>query len=143
LVTFSGEAEKVTARRVGALQREAAKLRPNYKHSNLRRRKHACTQVKAKQNGEANDGRPERSPLRPPKSPAATATRDVEDAVPYRDEALKKDKSLQTQPPASQKTRLHPNKCKNQPAPPRTRGCSTPPSSPKLNKKTYSQQTPR
>jgi hypothetical protein len=33
LVTFSGEAEKVTARRAGAKQREAAKLRPNYKHS--------------------------------------------------------------------------------------------------------------
>jgi hypothetical protein len=33
LVTFSGEAEKVTARRAGALQREAAKLRRNFKHS--------------------------------------------------------------------------------------------------------------
>jgi hypothetical protein len=31
LVTFSGEAEKVTARRAGALQRGEAKLRPTYK----------------------------------------------------------------------------------------------------------------
>jgi hypothetical protein len=38
LVTFSGEAEKVTARRAGALQREAAKLRRNFKQRNLRRR---------------------------------------------------------------------------------------------------------
>jgi hypothetical protein len=38
LVTFSGEAEKVTARRAGALLREATKLRPNFKHSTLRRR---------------------------------------------------------------------------------------------------------
>jgi hypothetical protein len=38
LVAFSGEAEKVTARRAGALLREAAKLRPNYKRCNLRRR---------------------------------------------------------------------------------------------------------
>jgi hypothetical protein len=38
LVTFSGEAEKVTARRAGVKQREAAKLRPNYKHGNSRRR---------------------------------------------------------------------------------------------------------
>jgi hypothetical protein len=38
LVTFSGEAEKVTARRAGVKQREAAKLRPNFKHSTLRRR---------------------------------------------------------------------------------------------------------
>jgi hypothetical protein len=38
LVTFSGEAEKVTARRAGALQSGEAKLRRNYKHSNLRRR---------------------------------------------------------------------------------------------------------
>jgi hypothetical protein len=32
LVTFSGEAEKVTARRAGALLRGEAKLRRNYKH---------------------------------------------------------------------------------------------------------------
>jgi hypothetical protein len=38
LVTFSGEAEKVTARRAGAKQREAAKLRRNYKHRTPRRR---------------------------------------------------------------------------------------------------------
>jgi hypothetical protein len=38
LVTFSGEAEKVTARRAGAKQRNAAKLRRNYKHRTLRRR---------------------------------------------------------------------------------------------------------
>jgi hypothetical protein len=37
LVTFSGEAEKVTARRAGAQQREAATLRRNYKHRTLRR----------------------------------------------------------------------------------------------------------
>jgi hypothetical protein len=36
LVTFSGEAEKVTARRAGALLREAATLRLNSKHSTLR-----------------------------------------------------------------------------------------------------------
>jgi hypothetical protein len=38
LVTFSGEAEKVTARRAGALQRNVAKLRRNYKPRTLRRR---------------------------------------------------------------------------------------------------------
>jgi hypothetical protein len=38
LVTFSGEAEKVTARRAGALLREAAKLRHNFKLRTLRRR---------------------------------------------------------------------------------------------------------
>jgi hypothetical protein len=48
LVTFSGEAEKVTARRAGALLREAAKLRRNYKPRTLRRRKHARTRIKAK-----------------------------------------------------------------------------------------------
>jgi hypothetical protein len=37
LVTFSGEAEKVTARRAGAKLREAAELCPNYKHRTLRR----------------------------------------------------------------------------------------------------------
>jgi hypothetical protein len=39
-------------------------------------------------------------PLHLPKVPAATATRDAVGSVPYRDEALKKDKSRQTQPPA-------------------------------------------
>jgi hypothetical protein len=38
LVTFSGEAEKVTARRAGAQQRDAATLRRNYKQRNPRRR---------------------------------------------------------------------------------------------------------
>jgi hypothetical protein len=38
LVTFSGEAEKVTARRAGALQRGEAKLRRNSKPGSLRRR---------------------------------------------------------------------------------------------------------
>jgi hypothetical protein len=38
LVTFSGEAEKVTARCAGALQRNAAKLRRDSKHRTLRRR---------------------------------------------------------------------------------------------------------
>jgi hypothetical protein len=38
LVTFSGEAEKVTARRAGALLRGEAKLRRNYKQRTLRRR---------------------------------------------------------------------------------------------------------
>jgi hypothetical protein len=37
LVTFSGEAEKVTARRVGAKQRGEAKLHRNYKQRTLRR----------------------------------------------------------------------------------------------------------
>jgi hypothetical protein len=59
LVTFSGEAEKVTARRAGAKQSEATKLRRNYKQSNLRRRKHACTRIKAKPKQRATeDGRP-------------------------------------------------------------------------------------
>jgi hypothetical protein len=94
LVTFSGEAEKVTARRAGALQREAAKLRPNYKLRNLRRRSTVTPKLKqnraAKQTAGDRDGRPyglrhkkcaKKSDGRqvaapmPDKNPAATTTR--------------------------------------------------------------------
>jgi hypothetical protein len=129
LVTFSGEAEKVTARRAGALQREAAKLRPNYKHRTLRRS--SAVAPKQKQNKAAKQTPGGRlSPLRPTKNPAAPATRDDEGIVPYKCKALKKAKIQPNPAPCAAGQRLHQNKKPNQTAGDRGRSPLHPPKVP-------------
>jgi hypothetical protein len=91
----SGKSNRPPRRRSAAQCGEAS---PQLQTLNPAPQINGCTRIKAKPKQRTT----ETVAPTPDKSPSQTATRDAGGSVPYKSEALKKDKSHQTQSPAPQ-----------------------------------------